>query len=62
MSGINRVRKVLRHTGLHHELTHRPPGKRSVAVAKRGRAVQRCYGNRRSTCLWKGKEIYKKTR
>ena len=36
MSGIHRLRKIIRHTGLHHELAHRPPGKRSVAVAKKG--------------------------
>ncbi|MFD1428032.1 hypothetical protein JOD24_000701 [Kroppenstedtia sanguinis] len=62
MTGIHRLRKVLRQTGLHHELTHRPPEKRSVAVAKKGRAVQRSYGPHQSTCLWKGKEVYKKTR
>ncbi|GGA33606.1 hypothetical protein GCM10007416_02910 [Kroppenstedtia guangzhouensis] len=62
MSGIHRLRKIIRHTGLHHELAHRPPGKRSVAVAKKGRSLQRCHGTRRSTCLWKGKELYKKAR
>ncbi len=60
MSGIHRLRKVLRHTGLHHELTHRPPGKRSVAVAKKGRAVQRSHGTRRPLACGREKRFTRK--
>ncbi|OYD08339.1 hypothetical protein [Paludifilum halophilum] len=46
------LQSMLDRFSLNQELANKPRGKRSVSVAKRGKGSQRCYGNRRSTCVW----------
>lgn len=52
MLGRKRVLDIIQRTGLDREMAKRPKGKRSVAVAKRGKGTDRCYGTHRSLCLW----------
>jgi hypothetical protein len=46
------VLELIQRTGLDREMAGRPKGKRSVAVAKKGKGTDRCYGTHRSFCLW----------
>ncbi|MDR6224086.1 hypothetical protein JOE21_000074 [Desmospora profundinema] len=62
MLGVNRVQKMIERMGLDEEMSKRPKGKRSTAVAKRGKHTHRCHGKHRSTCLWDGRGVRKNVR
>ncbi|SMO45450.1 hypothetical protein [Melghirimyces algeriensis] len=56
------VQEIIRRTGLDQEISKRPKGKRSIAVAKKGKHAHRYYGTNRSLCLWDRKGLRKNAR
>lgn len=55
------VRKMIKQSGLEQELKNKPSSKRSVAVARRGNASHRQYGNRTSHCTMTKKGVHKRS-
>lgn len=60
MKQRNRGKDLLGHS--REEIAKKPKGKRSVAVAKKGKKSERCFGDHQSTCTWNRTGLKKRSR